>query len=201
MKKKIIILFMALAMCFAFAGCGGQSGESSSESDSSEPKVEVEAEAPATEAEPQEAETDENAAESAASEAGAETSTIAEGEGDIGDFHVVINGAKKDVDYEGNPVIVVTYTWTNNSEETTSPMVSVLGKAFQDGVEMEYGILDHEYNDGMTDVRPGTSIEADAVFCMTGDSVVEFEISALSDMFMDPVPKVVMNFDPASLEQ
>lgn len=191
MKKKILALVLALAMCIALAACGGSSESAAPApapaSSQSSTSAAASAATESTEAEVPEAEAEQAAAP-------------AEGEGDVGDFHVVINGAKKDVDYEGNPVIIVTYTWTNNSEETTSPMASMITQAFQDGVEMEYGILDHEYNDGMTNVRPGTSIETDAVFSMTSESVVEFEISAMSDMLQSSAPKVTMNFDPANLD-
>jgi hypothetical protein len=123
-----------------------------------------------------------------------------EGEGDVGSYHIVINGAKKDKDYEGNPVIVISYTWTNNSDETTSPMGCLMTQAFQDGVSMDMGVLDYEYNDGTKEVRPGTSIDVDAVYNLTSDSTVEFEVSALEEMFLEPTPVVTKNFEPASLD-
>jgi hypothetical protein len=118
----------------------------------------------------------------------------------VGSYHIVINGAKKDKDYEGNPVIVISYTWTNNSDETTSPMGCLMTQAFQDGVSMDMGVLDYEYNDGTKEVRPGTSIDVDAVYNLTSDSTVEFEVSALEEMFLEPTPVVTKNFEPASLD-
>ena len=147
MKNKILALVLALAMCFALAACGGSSESAAPASASSQSSASTVSSvaAESTEADASEAETEQAAAP-------------AEGEGDVGDFHVVITGAKKDVDYEGNPVILVSYTWTNNSEETTSPMATMITKAFQDGVEMDFAILDHEYNDGIKEVRPGASL-------------------------------------------
>jgi hypothetical protein len=60
--------------------------------------------------------------------------------------------------------------------------------------------MDREYNDGTKDVRPGTSIEVDAVYNLTSDSTVEFEISAIEDMFLSPTPVVTKNFEPSELD-
>lgn len=104
------------------------------------------------------------------------------------------------MDYEGNPAIVITYSWTNNSEDTTSAMVAMHEKAFQDGVGLDTAIiLDSAVYDsdaGMKDVRPGTTIDVQCAFSLTNEaSVVEFEISELISFSND---RVVMNFDPAS---
>ena len=41
----------------------------------------------------------------------------------------------RDRGLSGNPAAVVTYTFTNNSDEATSPAVAVHAKAFQNGTE------------------------------------------------------------------
>lgn len=117
--------------------------------------------------------------------------------GDLGDYSVEIKGAKKVQDYQGNPAIQITYSWTNNSEETTSPFATILETAFQDGVEMDLAIVDFETSDGMKEVRPGATIDVDAVFELTSDSVVEFE---LSEWLSFDNEIVYMNFDPTELE-
>lgn len=123
-----------------------------------------------------------------------------EGSGDLGDYYVEIKEALCTEDYEGNPAIVITYSWTNNSEDTTSAMVAMHEKAFQDGVGLDTAIiLDSAVYDsdaGMKDVRPGTTIDVQCAFSLTNEaSVVEFEISELISFSND---RVVMNFDPAS---
>lgn len=105
------------------------------------------------------------------------------GNGNLGDYDVEIKGAVTTTDYEGNPAIVVTYSWTNNSDETTSCMTSVIASAFQDGVELETAIImDDSVFDAspyMKDVRPGTTIDIQQAFELTSSSNVEIEISEL----------------------
>ena len=80
------------------------------------------------------------------------------GSGDLGAYHVEIKGASLAKDYQGNPAIVITYAWANNSEDTTSAMVSAGTKAFQDGVQLESAVIigDDSYDSGasMKEVAP-----------------------------------------------
>nr|WP_325297683.1 DUF5067 domain-containing protein [uncultured Dysosmobacter sp.] len=128
---------------------------------------------------------------------------IMEGSGDIGDYEVEIKGAKLAQDYEGNPAIIITYAWTNNSDDTTNAMTSMYSQAFQDGVELETAmILDSDVYDSdasMKDVRPGTTIDIQAAYVLDSEtSVVEFEVSEWLTFESNP-PVVSMDFDPAAL--
>lgn len=123
------------------------------------------------------------------------------GSGDLGDYHVEIKGATLAKDYSGKPAIIVTYAWTNNSNDTTSAMVSVSGKAFQDGVQLETALImgDDSYDAGasMKDVRPGTTIDVQSAYILTSETaVVEFE---LTDWISFSDDMVTMDFDPAAL--
>lgn len=123
------------------------------------------------------------------------------GSGDLGDYHVEIKGAQLAEDYEGNPAIIVTYSWTNNSDDTTSAMVSTSEKAFQDGVQLDTAIImdSDVYDSGnsMKDVRPGTTLDIQCAFLLTSEtSVVEFEIAEWIS-FSDDM--VTMDFDPSAL--
>lgn len=123
------------------------------------------------------------------------------GAGDLGDCHVEIKGAKLAKDYEENPAIVITYSWTNNSDETKSAMVSIGEKAFQDGVQLDTAlIMDSDVFDsdsGMKEIRPGTTIDVQCAFLLTSEtSTVEFELTEWIS-FSDDM--VTMDFDPSSL--
>lgn len=122
-----------------------------------------------------------------------------EGSGDLGDYHVEIKGASIVKDYEDNPAIVVTYAWTNNSEDTTSASTAMYAKAFQDGVQLDSAWVDSDEYDGgadMKEVRPGTTIDVQDAFELTSEtSTVEFEISE----FFGSDDIVTTNFEPANL--
>lgn len=118
------------------------------------------------------------------------------GSGDLGDYHVEIKGASLAKDYEGNSAIVITYTWTNNSDGTTNAMVSMMEKAFQDGVQLDTAIV-AGLSDSMRDVRPGTTIDIEKAFSLTSDtSTVELEITEFMSFSND---MVTAEFNPAEL--
>lgn len=184
MQKRIAIFGLALALCAVLAACGGDTDGAGQEPVS----------APA---ETQGAETGPADAADSGSGSGEQA-----GSGDLGDYHVEIKGAELAEDYEGNPVIVITYAWTNNSEDTTSAMVAVAEKAFQDGVQLETAIVmdDEVYDSGanMKEVRPGTTLDIQCAYLLTSEtSTVEFELTEWIS-FSDDV--VTMDFEPANLK-
>lgn len=113
------------------------------------------------------------------------------GSGDLGDFYVEIKEGTLARDYDGNRVCIITYSWTNNSDETTCAMYKILEKAFQDGVELDaaYFILDTSvYNSGtkLKEVRPGATTDIQCAFILSNDtSPVEFELSESLNLSKD----------------
>lgn len=187
MKKRVLTLVLGAAVVLSLAACGapdnggaGKEPDNSSEVSESIPSEQV--------SEP-----------SGDGDSGDGAQSV--GSGDLGDYHVEIKGAALTKDYEGNPAIVITYAWTNNSDDTTSAMVSIGEKAFQDGVQLESAMIigNDSYDAGATmkDVRPGTTIDVQRAFVLTSEtSTVEFELTEWIS-FSDDV--VSMDFDPAAL--
>lgn len=124
------------------------------------------------------------------------------GSGSLGKYDIEIKSATLAKDYEGNPAIVITYAWTNNSEDTISAMVALMDQAFQDGVELDTAIIGdsdiYDSDASMKDIRPGTTLEVQVAYVLSNTtSEVEFEISDWADFSSDSV--VHMAFDPATL--
>lgn len=192
MKKRILALFLGTAVILSLTACGTSSdGGTGKEPDNSS---EVSEQVPSEQL-PSEQVSEPSGGESSGDE------VQPAGSGDLGNSHVEIKGASLAKDYEGKPAIVVTYAWTNNSEETTSAMVSVGAKAFQDGVQLESAVIvgDDSYDSGtsMKEVRPGTTIDVQCAYVLTSEtSTVEFELTEWIS-FSDDM--VTMNFDPAAL--
>lgn len=95
-------------------------------------------------------------------------------------YEVVIGEARTVEDYQGSPAVVVSYTFTNNSDEAVSPMVAVHAKAFQNGVELDTAFLteDAETGKAMNEVKPGASITYEDAYKLadtTSDVLVEVE--------------------------
>lgn len=80
-------------------------------------------------------------------------------------YAVTIDSCKQAKDYAGKPAVVITYTWTNNSDDATSFMTSISDKAFQDGVELETAILsDSSDSNSMKEIKPGKSLKVTQAF-------------------------------------
>ena len=185
MKKRVLALVLGAAIVLSLAACAASGdGEAKKETDDSSEPGEISEQVP----EP-----------SGGGNIGDDVQPASSG--DLGDYHVEIKGASLAKDYEGKSAIIVTYAWTNNSENTTSAMVSVGTKAFQDGVQLESAIIigDNSYDSGasMKEVRPGTTIDVLGAYVLTNErSTVEFELTEWIS-FSDDM--VTMDFDPATL--
>ncbi len=90
-------------------------------------------------------------------------------------------------DLDGNPVIVVVFTFTNNTDKATSAMFGYIVNGFQDGVELDqlfYLRPDDPLNDlvlknAMKEIKNGASIEIAFAFVTTSQSEVEIEAEKL----------------------
>lgn len=127
--------------------------------------------------------------------------TTASTEGNLGDYYVKVKDAFLTENYSHDNVIVITYEWTNNSDETTGNWLSVIETAFQDGIELEsaYMIEDERYDSSssQTEVRPGTTLDIQCAYILRNtESKVEFEIEELMSWNDD---LVYAEFDPTTL--
>lgn len=96
------------------------------------------------------------------------------------DFAVTIDGSTLTTDYEGNPAMIVDYTFTNNSEEATSFFAACDVKAFQNGVQLEIAaVMDDLGNGYMAEIKPGATTQARLAYALTDSSDVSVEVSEL----------------------
>lgn len=162
--KIRMLAALSMAAILLTVGCGGTPETTTA------PAATTEAAAPA--------ETSEAAAPAETTEAAAPAADA--------EFVVTIDGSRVTKDYEGNPALVVDYTFTNNSEETTSFMLAAHSKAFQDGVQLEVAMIMDDANfsveNGMKDLRPGTSLAIQEAFVLTSESDVELEVEEFLSM-------------------
>ena len=98
-------------------------------------------------------------------------------------YTVTVDDAYVGADYEGNPVIIVTYSWANNSDEATSALASLEEKAFQNGVELEDAfIVDGMDTSGWdSEVKPGSGTTFQRGYVLADTSEVSIEVTDLWD--------------------
>ena len=119
----------------------------------------------------------------------------------LGDYEVEIKSAVVTQDSDGNPAVVITYSWTNNSAETTTPLSSVTTSVFQNGIGMESTYVSDKtiYDSELywTEVRPGTTIDVQEAFVLNDTtSPIEVEIEE-SFVWDTPAEIAYMEFDLA----
>lgn len=95
-------------------------------------------------------------------------------------YLVEIGEARTGTDYQGNPAVVIPYTFTNNSDEAISPMVALHEKVFQNGVQLDVaiGVSGADSGKAMSEVKPGASISYEMSYELqdtTNDVTVEVE--------------------------
>ena len=105
-------------------------------------------------------------------------------QGNLGNYNVDINDCRVAQDYEGNPVIIIKYTFKNVADDDTASFDwSISDKAYQNGVELEkaYTLDDSaNYNseNKSTNIKMGASIEVEVAYELrdtTADVEVELE--------------------------
>lgn len=170
MKKRVLAILFASLLAISLTACGSET----------EPAEDTETET-ATETEQQEE-----------TPAASDTATVGDFEVSIGDAAMVSD------DYTGEEAFLVNFTFTNNSEETTSPMLALMVEAYQDGVQLERAIIGSEDFDASSEslnVQPGGSNEFQLVFTLTSETPVQ----VIAEEFLGDGTQAVKEFNPAEL--
>lgn len=116
-----------------------------------------------------------------------ETISMADVEAKVSEseFDVSIDNVTVTDDGDGNNIVVIDYTFTNNSDEAISFSSAVQEELFQDGVELQSGYLPYNhpmydedsYSASSTEIKSGASIKVRRVYELTSDSNVEIKLT------------------------
>lgn len=113
-------------------------------------------------------------------------------------FAISIDGAREATDYEGKRAIVVTYTFTNNSDSDAHFFTDIDARAYQNGVELDTtfnsSAWNAENNDSKT-VKTGATIVVEKGYELTDSSPVTVEAKEMWDF--DNVILAEATFDVA----
>lgn len=106
-------------------------------------------------------------------------------ENQLGEYSLEIKSARTTKNWEGKPTIVVTYGFTNNSDDSTSFYVAFQDNAYQNGVGLErsYTMEDGDPYDEANqskDIKPGASIDVEVAYILNDtETDVEVEVEEL----------------------
>ena len=105
---------------------------------------------------------------------GAETTVAAE------TTAVTIDGLTTGTDYEGNQDVVLTATFTNNSDENVAPVTALNIEVYQDGTQQDMAISnDVDTSNFSNKVQPGSSVQFQVCYEAPSGSDVEVDIYEL----------------------
>lgn len=128
-----------------------------------------------------------------------------ESAGSLGDFGVEIHDYVITEDRNGTPVILIAYTFTNNSDESESAAHNLYFEAYQNGIGLdgayfvEYDGYDVEAE--MRDVKNGVSVDLMAAFTLSDPTApVQFEVTELISFSNDVIGKTFYISDETSIE-
>lgn len=154
--KKIVFIGLLLVSVVAFAACGSVEQATPGNSDA------VVEDQQATQAEDSK-----------------EIDSVMTEEGDLGDCHIKIVSAQKGKDYSDKEALIVTYEWTNNSDEEKMFGTTFTAKAYQNGVECSpaYMVDGVDSQKTLTNIKPGAALEIQAAYLLTDNSDVTIEVS------------------------
>lgn len=170
MKKRAAIILFGSLLVLSLCACGGDDTASTTQGETADTTTTEETQEPA------------------------DTSSAI-----VGDYEVSIGDASMiSDDYTGEEVFLVNLTFTNNGEETTSPMLALMVEAYQDGVQLERAVIgskDFDAGSESLNVQPGGSNEFQLVFTLTSESPVQ----VIAQEFLGDGTQATKTFDPATL--
>jgi hypothetical protein len=182
MKRRGIAIILSAALMLSLLGCGGGNSSSSTVSASG------------------------GASKATSSQAmsKAESKASAQDSGKLGNYTAVIESARLSKDYEDKKVMLVKYKFTNNSDKSISFASALIGKAFQDGVQLENAVVDSstdkKYNidNYMKEIKKGASLEVECPYKLSNTkSKVEVELTEIISMSDE---KLTKTFDISKLK-
>ena len=177
--KKLIGILLMIAMTASMVACSTSSNESKDTSKTVSSKAASVVSEPDSSTDSTNPESSEVSSEASMSDSGT-----------LGDCEVSILSARKSSDYEGNPVIVVKYSFTNNAAENKAFLTATMTKAFQNGVQIDTAMIDitkdTEYDSGasLKELQPGATLEIEIGYVLTDETnpvevnVQEFSFTA-----------------------
>lgn len=106
--------------------------------------------------------------------------TQQEPEKEASKYAVSIDDCTVTADYSGETAIVVTYTFTNNSDKATAFFTAVSAKAFQNGVQLDTGIVqDIDAQSSINEIKSGATTTVQQAYLLDDQSEVSVECTEL----------------------
>ena len=111
----------------------------------------------------------------------AESSTVADNT--LGDYSVDIKSCRLAEDYEGKPIVIITYGFTNNGESAAAFYTSVTAEAYQGGIGLNECYFAEDSAKYISDnqskeIKTGATLDVEVAYVLNDTTTdVEIEVS------------------------
>lgn len=96
----------------------------------------------------------------------------------LGDYTCDVVSSEICKDWEGKDAVLITYSFTNNSQDAVSFDIALDASPYQDGIGLETAILDDETDLVDVDIKPGVTKEVKKAYLLRNTtSNIEIEIT------------------------
>ncbi len=91
---------------------------------------------------------------------------------------VTVDGAQMATDYQGNPCVVVTYTFTNVSDKDAQAFdTAAYSEVYQNGVQCDLAVCDSvDGNSALTKVQAGNSTQVQLAYGVSDTSDIDVKV-------------------------
>ncbi len=128
---------------------------------------------------------------------GSASADSVENDANLGDYKVDIVSCRLAKDYEGKPVVIVKYSFTNNAEEPAAFAYAFDDQVYQNGIGLNPSyVLDDSANysedNQSKEIKKGATLEVEAAYELN-DTTTDIEVE-LSELFSFDESKVTKTF-------
>lgn len=109
---------------------------------------------------------------------------------DLSDCHIALISETSlwESDDDDRVAAAITFTWTNNSDETSNAFSALVVNAYQDGIQLDMTFTNGQRDEYMRNIRPGASLQVQYLFILRNtESSVEVEVRNFMDIFRNQV--------------
>ena len=117
--------------------------------------------------------------------------------GNLGDYNVDILSCRVVSDYEGDPVVIVKYKFTNYDDDAAAFYIAISDKVYQNDVGLNHAYflddtVDYSTDNQSKEIRTGASLEVEVAYELN-DSTSDIEVE-VSETFSFTARKVTKTF-------
>lgn len=128
---------------------------------------------------------------------GGDAATSEKGKSNLGDYNVEIKACRLAEDYEGKPIAIITYVFTNNDDEAAAFYIALDAEAYQDGIGLNECYIvaddvDYLSDNATKEIKTGSSLEVEVAYELN-DTTTAIEVE-VSETFSFSDKKVTKTF-------